>query len=157
MTFRILTASLATLVLAAITWAGEACCDHCGCQTACRKVCRLKCETKKVPKTTYSAECEDICIPGRSEPCPCGQTLSGVNPKDRKAHWLPRCGELFSRTKLVKTTKEVEEVQYKWVVETVCPQCAAIPAKEKEPEKAPSKDKPKNSDSVAGNDIPFAE
>jgi hypothetical protein len=77
------------------------------------------CETKKVPKTEYSCECEEFCVPGKSirttECDECGH----------KQHvYTPTCGKLRTRTKLVKHETFVEKKSYKWVVENLCCDCA---------------------------------
>jgi hypothetical protein len=96
------------------------CCQHCGCQCECNKVCRLVPDTKKVPKVTYSCECEDFCVPGPSQHCvvrdECGC---------KKHVYTPTCGCVRTRTKLVKH-EEMKTVQtHKCVVEYLCPACAA--------------------------------
>ncbi len=97
----------------------QCCCDHCGCQSNCQKVCRVVCEVKKVPKITYCCECEDICIPGRSCRCKvcdeCGH---------HKIVYTPTCGEVITRKKPVRKETLEEKVTYKWVVETLCCNCA---------------------------------
>lgn len=105
-------------------------CDRCGCACAPRKVCRMVCETKKVPKTTYSGQQEDFCVPGPSDRVRCKDgSTSGEHcndePYNKKRNWLwyPQCAEVKTRTKLVKTVTEKEEVTVKWVVEYLCPDC----------------------------------
>jgi hypothetical protein len=94
------------------------CCDHCGCQSNCRKICRVICETKKVPKVTYDCECEDFCVPGPS----CRSTV--CDECGHKKHvYTPGCGEVRTRTKLIKKETMEEKVAYKWVVETLCGGC----------------------------------
>jgi hypothetical protein len=96
------------------------CCDHCGCQCCCQKICRVVCETKKVPKVTYTCECEDFCVPGPSDHCvtcdECG---------NKKHVYTPTCGHVRTRKKLVKHETMEEVPSYKWVVETVCNGCAS--------------------------------
>ena len=108
------------------------CCQHCGCNANCCKVCRCVPDVKKVPKTTYSCECEDFCVPGPSEHCvvcdECGN----------KQHiYTPTCATMHTRKKLVKheTVKEVKT--YKWVVESLCPACCAKVNGEADAEAAP--------------------
>jgi len=101
--------------------AGDCCdqCDRCGCQCACQKVCRLVPTTKKVPKVTYTCECEDFCVPGPSDHCvtcdECGK---------KKHVYTPTCAKVRTRTKLVKHETMEEVPTHKWVVETVCNGCA---------------------------------
>ena len=102
-------------------------CDHCGCSCGCRKVCHLKCDVKKVTKVEYSCECEDFCVPGKSEKvgykcdCDCGHCLFGCC---EKPIYKPTCAEVHTKKKLVKHEVTKEEPTYKWVVETVCDECA---------------------------------
>lgn len=106
------------LLLAFCQSALAQCCNHCGCQSNCRKVCRVICETKKVPKVTYDCECEDFCVPGPS----CRSTV--CDECGHKKHvYTPGCGEVRTRTKLVKKETMEEKVTYKWVVETLCGGC----------------------------------
>jgi hypothetical protein len=118
---RIVCCTLMLVACGGTAKAGDCCdpCDHCGCQSGCRKVCRLVCETKKVPKVTYSCECEDFCVPGPSNHCvvcdECG---------NKKHVYTPTCAEVRTRTKLVKHETMEEVPTHKWVVETVCDRCA---------------------------------
>jgi hypothetical protein len=103
---------------AAVAWAGD-CCQRCGCSCACNKVCRVVCEVKKVPKTEYDCECEEFCVPGKSERCvtcdECGH---------RKCVYTPVCGHVRTRRKLVTKHTTEEKVTYKWIVEDLCCNCA---------------------------------
>ena len=66
-----------------------------GCMTrpACGKVCKLVCETKTLTTTCYGCECDQICIPGPSQPgckhcatnCCCGGSGCGCGNE-------PNCG-----------------------------------------------------------------
>ncbi|MDP1797830.1 MAG: hypothetical protein Q8K78_10125 [Planctomycetaceae bacterium] len=110
-------------------------CEGCGCACAPQKVCRMVCETKKVPRTTYSGQQEDFCIPGPSERVRCpdgsaGRESCGDEPYNKKRNWLwfPQCAEVKTRTKLVKTVTEKEEVTVRWVVEYLCPDCRSAHA-----------------------------
>jgi hypothetical protein len=96
----------------------QCCCDHCGCQSDCHKICRVVCETKKVPKIEYDCECEDFCVPGPS----CRTTVCD-ECGNKKHVYTPGCGEVRTRTKLVKKETMEEKVVYKWVVQTVCGNC----------------------------------
>ena len=104
-------------------------CGHCGRMCTPQKVCRIVQEKKKVPKTTYSWECEEFCIPGHSEKVGCHEEC-------REGHcwpeclrikkvwdWRPCCGEVKTRVKLVKKTVDEEKMVPKCVVETICPHC----------------------------------
>lgn len=94
-------------------------CAHCGCNCCCQKVCRVVCTTKKVPKTTYTCECEDFCVPGKSEHCvtrdECGK---------KKHVYTPTCAYVRTKKKLVKHETNQEVPTYKWVVEYLCDNCA---------------------------------
>lgn len=121
--------SLAAVALLATTaWAGD-CCERCGCESCCRKVCRLVCESKKVSTTVYDCECEDFCVPHRSEcigtKCECEPRCCDC-PKCHEAKiYRPTCADIHTRTKLIKRTETKEVPSYKWVVETVCDHCAS--------------------------------
>jgi hypothetical protein len=104
---------------AAIVRAGD-CCQRCGCHSACHKVCRVVCEIKKVPKTEYDCECEEFCVPGKSERC-----LTYDECGKRQCVYTPVCGQVRTRTKLVKKQVIEEKPSYKWVVEDLCCNCAA--------------------------------
>jgi len=105
-------------------------CDFCGCSAQCEKTCKLVVGTKTVPKITYCAECEDICIPGRSTKC--GKTCDcDVNPctgcveHSSKTVWEPNpCGCIRTKAKLVKIETPKQVPTYKWVVVRVCGNCA---------------------------------
>jgi hypothetical protein len=107
------------------------CCDHCGCDCGCRKVCHLKCDVKKVTKIEYSCECEDFCVPGKSQKCGtkcechCKQCLLGCREHCcEKPVYKPTCAEVHTKKKLIKHEVTKEVPTYKWVVETVCDDCA---------------------------------
>ena len=116
----------AILVIAFSTaWTcAQECCCSCGCLTCIRKVCHVKCETKKVPKTIYSCECEDFCVPGPSKKCGYECEVDCHGCEHRKINWIPQCAKVHTRNKLKKTTVDKEEKTYKWVVETFCEKCA---------------------------------
>ncbi len=99
--------------------AADECCASCQCQATCCKVCRCVPTTKKVTKTVYHCECEDFCVPGPSTRCKvcddCGK---------HHTVYTPNCAEVRTRKKLVKETKTEEVKTYKWVVESLCPNCA---------------------------------
>ncbi len=107
------------LLLLASTIARADCCDHCHCDNNCCKVCRLVCETKTVVKPEYDCECEDFCVPGKSECCvvcdECG---------NKKKVFTPTCGCVRTRVKLVKKEKKEQVTVYKCVVENLCPGCS---------------------------------
>src|SRR5437762_1480449 len=117
--------ALAIVALLGATAAGQDGCDRCGCQCNTHAVCRLKCETKKVPKITYSCECEDFCIPGVSKKCGYVSETDECGCEHCKPNWVPQCARVHTRTKLFKHVTEKEEKTYKWVVEYVCDRCAA--------------------------------
>jgi hypothetical protein len=125
---------LALLAYCASSVLADDCCDrcqHCGCQCAPQKVCRLVTEIKKVPKVTYSCECEDFCIPGPSQKCvTCGDDCDC--PK-KKVVYTPTCAKVHTRTKLIKHETMEEKCTYKWVVENICPTCAGQCANQQRP------------------------
>ncbi len=107
---------------------GNSCCSGvcslCGCCSGTRKVCRVVEDVKKTPKTSYSCECKDFCIPGKSEfcgyKCECGPCCTG---KCKKV-WKPTCGEARTKRVLIKTVKQKEEKTHKYEVIEVCAACA---------------------------------
>lgn len=112
-------------VLAALVSCGAAqadCCHRCGCEAHLKKVCRPVCEIKEVKETEYDCECEDFCIPGRSQVC----TEHGVDcngcPTCEKVT-IPACGKVRTRKKLIKKEVVKKVPSYKWVVEYVCDEC----------------------------------
>lgn len=97
------------------------CCSHCGCNDdSCCKVCCLVPEVKKVTKPVYDCECEDFCVPGKSECCvgcdECGH---------RKLFYTPTCGCVRTRVKLVKKSETKEVKTFKCVVVDMCAKCAS--------------------------------
>src|SRR5262245_5063790 len=107
-------AVLVWLVLAAPLLAGDDCCAGCGCAAECCKVCRAVPSTKKVTKVTYECECEDFCVPGKSDHCvnydECGH---------KKHIYTPTCAKVRTRTKLIKKETTTEVPTTKWVVENL--------------------------------------
>jgi hypothetical protein len=109
------------------------CCCECGCQAQCCKVCRCVPDIKKVPKITYSCECSDVCVPGPSKicgykcECECvGECTCHAHTRAHKVPiWQPTCAKVAHRTKLVKHEEMKEVRSWKWVVEDLCPKCAA--------------------------------
>lgn len=99
-------------------------CSQCGCDAPTRKICRVVEDVKKTSKTSYSCECEDFCIPGKSDFCgyktecgPCGETKC-------KKVWKPTCGESAKKTVLMKTVTPKETKTHKYEVIEVCDACA---------------------------------
>lgn len=97
-------------------------CKHCG-QPATCKVCRAVAEKKKVSDTVFSCECEDFCVPGRSQ-VTCEEAVDDDGCVTSKIQWIPTAGQMRQRKKLVKSTESREETQWKLVVEHVCANCA---------------------------------
>ncbi len=113
---------LLAVALACSEWSAvyADCCSHCGCNdNSCCKVCCLVPEVKKVTKPVYDCECEDFCVPGKSECCvgcdECG---------NRKLIYTPTCGRVRTRAKLVKKTETKEVKTFKCVVVDMCARCA---------------------------------
>ncbi|WP_437230694.1 hypothetical protein SH661x_002097 [Planctomicrobium sp. SH661] len=99
-------------------------CPQCGCERVTKR-CRVSCETEQVPKTTYSVEYEDVCLPER-RPCTGAHEAEGCigDEFDQGA----RCAKIYTRTKLVKKTTEETKTKYRWSVVTDCPHCEAARA-----------------------------
>lgn len=99
-------------------------CSHCGCSCECQKVCRLICETKEVKKTCYTCKCEDFCVPGPSQKCAttCG---CGKCKECREAACVPTVAYIKTKKIPVKHEEIIKKPSYRWVVEYVCPKCAA--------------------------------
>jgi hypothetical protein len=113
-------------LLVALAWGemavAQECCDRCGCQS-CRKVCRVVCDVKKVPHTTYTCECEDFCVPKRSERCGTTCECDCNGHPHRKPNFVPTCATVRTKNKLIKHVEEKEVKTYKWVVEYLCDDC----------------------------------
>jgi len=120
-------------LLSATALAGD-CCEHCGCQSCVHKVCHLKCELKKVPKTCYSCECEDFCVPGPSKRCGYKSETDCDGCKICKPNYVPTWAEVHTRKKLVKRVVWKEELTYTWCVEYLCNDCAKCAAAEQRPQ-----------------------
>jgi len=106
----------------------EGCCSHCGCCCQCQKVCRMVCEMKETKKTCYTCKCEDFCVPGPSKQCAtnCG---CGKCKECREAACIPTVAYIKTKKVPVKHEEIVKKPTYKFVVEYVCPKCAACTAK----------------------------
>jgi len=107
------------------------CCKHCGCDDGCRKVCHLKCDVKKETKIEYSVECEDFCVPCKSEKvgyeCKCHTKHCLLGCKEvccEKPVYEPTGAQIHTKKKLIKHEVTKEVPTYKWVVETLCDDCA---------------------------------
>ncbi len=119
--------------------AAEPCCARCGCAAPCQKVCRLVCEEKKVEVTCWGCKCEDFCVPGPSTPgCRHGEPVCLPSEAADKAsapcvqakcffwtEWFPSSAKVHTRKKLLKKVETRTIPSYKWVVEDLCPACAA--------------------------------
>lgn len=113
------------------------CCAHCTQHCACQKQTYVVCEMKKVKKTVFDCETEDVCglLPQSMLPdtlfgfslwgskkvgCGedgCGDCAAGCCTKS------PKAGHCRSRKVLVKKTIVVEVPVYKCVVEYSCDSC----------------------------------
>lgn len=123
------------VVISSRARAGSSCCAHCGCTDGCQKVCRLVCENKKITTTCWGCQSEDFCVPGPSQAN--GRYCDVVcNDNDTKApcvqpkrfawtEWIPGDAKVYTKKKLMKRTITKTVPSYKWVVEDLCPQCAA--------------------------------
>ena len=116
----------------------EPCCCSCGCAAPCRKVCRLECGEKKVEVICWGCKCEDFCVACKSEKlckhcetvCEnCGEKAdTEVCSKPKNFVWFdwnPGGARIYTKTKLMKKVETVTVPSYKWVVEDMCPKCAA--------------------------------
>lgn len=98
-------------------------CSNCGCQQL-EKVCRVVPDVKKVTETKFVVECEDICLPGKSQ---CSERMVTENcaPGEQRCEKVlePTCSRIVTRKKLKKVTTTVDKPGWKCVVDTVCTQC----------------------------------
>ncbi|MBI3840087.1 MAG: hypothetical protein HY288_19360 [Planctomycetia bacterium] len=117
---RIVCCALVLVACRTVAASAGDCCDRCGCESACRKVCRAVRETKKVPKVTYSCQCEDFCVPGPSD-----HSVVCDECGNKKHVYTQTCAHMRTRKKLVKHETVEEVPSHKWIVETVCDACAA--------------------------------
>jgi hypothetical protein len=74
-----------------------------------KKVCRVVCEEKAVKTPKYTVECEDFCVPGRSQKHGC-------------AH-IPTGGCVRTRKTLVKTEEVKKVLSTRCVVAYLCERC----------------------------------
>jgi hypothetical protein len=115
--------ALAGSLLTQVAAHGEnGCCAHCGRVCDCQKVCRLICESKEISKTTYCCQCEDICIPGKSQRCAtdCG---CGHCPECRHHGWIPTAGHIRTKKTPIKHVEKTSVPSYRFIVENICPHC----------------------------------
>jgi hypothetical protein len=99
------------------------CCSSCGCSQL-QKVCRTVPEVKKETKTKWIVECEEVCLPGRTQ-CvdECVTDPNSLTGSSIVTTRQPSCGRIITKKKLVKKTEIIEKPGFKCVVETVCQQC----------------------------------
>ncbi|MBS0208574.1 MAG: hypothetical protein JSS27_06425 [Planctomycetes bacterium] len=100
------------------------CCPNCGCHNV-KKICCLVPEVKKVPRVVYDCECEDFCVPGPSKMCgvKCVPDCDALHGCRKEIIWKPCCGQVRTRTKLVKKTVIDEKPGFKCVVKVICNGC----------------------------------
>jgi hypothetical protein len=113
-------------------------CAHCGCKShSCRRICRLVCETRKITTTCWGMACEDVVLPGPSEPV-CRQ-CDIVNPQSAQDRnlvaqpkrrvwtlWRPSEGpDVVTKRKLMKKSVSKTVPSYRWIVEDICGNCLA--------------------------------
>lgn len=139
----LLAVTLAAAILGGIApaLAGRAArCAHCQCACHCRKVCRLVHEEKKVEIQCWGCLCEDFCV-AAGPSCCVGEKCetvcdhcdaTGKSPFSApKAfvwrNWLPgtKGADVFTRKKLMRRSITLTVPSHKWVVEELCPACAA--------------------------------
>jgi len=115
------------------------CCAHCTQQRVCQKRTRIVCEMKKVKKTVFDCECEDVCGLNPSSMLPdslfgislwghkrvgcgetgCGDCAAGCCTK------APVASHCRTRKILVKKIIAVEVPVYKCIVEYCCDGCGS--------------------------------
>lgn len=95
--------------------AGEAC-PRCG--VCLKKVCRPVCETKEVKEVEWGVACEEFCVPGPSRRVACADDCGRP-----ATQWVPACGQVRTRKKLVKKEVAKQVPSVRWVVETVACDC----------------------------------
>lgn len=112
-------------------------CFRCQHTSACQKICRLEPDEKKVSVTCWSYECEDFCVPGKSqlacdrcemvcEEPPEGDSLCAHPKRMVWKEWLPGCSaKIRTKKKLMKQTVTKKVPTFKWVVEDLCADCEA--------------------------------
>lgn len=127
----VLTTLALTIIPAALAGAQAPLTFGCWTRPACGKVCKLVCDTTTLTVECYGAECEQICVPGRSAPgckhcaaC-CGTCEPGLVclPKCLFCwrDWCPcGCGQPRSVKKLTKYEAEKEICSYHWEVVDGC-------------------------------------
>jgi hypothetical protein len=135
-------ASIALIVLATnvgYSFGSQRACAHCGCSAECGKFCRLVCEEKKVEVFCYGCKREEFCVPCASKPgrchceCVCDDCEHRIDPNAPVAKpkrfiwfdWFSGSARVYTRVKLVRKTETVTMPSYRWVVEDLCPDCAA--------------------------------
>lgn len=98
-------------------------CSNCGCQQL-EKVCKVVPDVKKVTETKFVVECEEICLPGKSN---CEERIVDDNcaPGQQRCEMVrvPTCDRIVVKKKLKKVTTTIDKPGWKCVVETVCSQC----------------------------------
>ncbi|MEW4452399.1 hypothetical protein AB1L30_06905 [Bremerella sp. JC817] len=120
-----------------VVYGEPSCCARCTQQCACQKHTRIVCEMKKVKKTVFDCECEDVCglLPSSMLPdslfgislwghkktgcgeAGCGDCAAGCCTK------APVATHCRTRKVLVQKTITVEVPVYKCVVEFCCDSC----------------------------------
>ncbi|MGE0757480.1 MAG: hypothetical protein AB7F89_11065 [Pirellulaceae bacterium] len=98
------------------------CCTSCGCGET-RLVCRIVPEVKKETKTRWVVECEEVCLPGRTQSsAECTCTSGHATPCPHcVAH--PACGRVITKKKLIRKTETIEKPGFKCVLERICCEC----------------------------------
>ncbi len=162
---RIILLSLAAgILLAGVAIAGDcssqpACCEK-SCGSCCGTTCKIVCEMKKIKKTVWAVECEQICVaePNCDGCCKskcgcngcCEDGCCGDKCCDPCAALLnrplvkPKCCKVHCRKKLIKKTVTCEVPTYKCIIvpcSSACGECcddheAQAPKQEKSAIKA---------------------
>ncbi|MBN2291784.1 MAG: hypothetical protein JXM70_05125 [Pirellulales bacterium] len=141
---RVILLSVAAGILLTGTAIGGDCCEK-GCGSCCSTTCKIVCEMKKVEKTVWAVECEQICVtePNCCKSC-CGCKSCGVNgccaegcredgccmdgcrngkcccdpcaALRNRPLVKPTCGKVHCRKKLIKKTVTCEVPTYKCII-----------------------------------------
>jgi len=95
-------------------------CGQCGCRQRVRKVCRVVCGLKKVKQVRWGCRDDDVCLPG-----PCSKACVDDGCASCKV-FMPTCGKVRSRKRLIRYIEEIEVPIYLDVIEEVCSECGEI-------------------------------
>ncbi|PQO36364.1 hypothetical protein DTL21_10735 [Bremerella cremea] len=122
-----------------VIYGEPSCCARCATACQCQKHTRIVCEMKKVKKTSWTTECEDVCSLLPSSMLP--DSLFGISLFGHKklgcgevgcadcaqgcCDKAPIAGHCRTRKVLVQKTTTIEVPVYKCVVEYCCQGCGS--------------------------------